>query len=132
MSRITGKNSRLYMAVTSGGIATPAVFLKSWDHNAEFETVDVTAYEDTNKTYLSTVPDASGTYSGFLDTATAQTYTAAVDGIERKFYFYPDTTDTTKYTYGSALFTWSAQYPKDGAAEISGKWNATTAITKVG
>lgn len=131
MARITGKNSRLYLALTSGGTATPVAFIKSWEHSAEFETVDVTSFEDANKTYLSTVPDASGSYSGFLDTATAQTYTAATDGVERKFYFYPDTSDTTKYTYGTALFTWSATYPKDGAVEISGKWNATSTITKL-
>lgn len=131
MARFTGRNTRLYIALTSGGSAQPAVFIKEWEHNASFDPIDVTSFEDDNMTYLAGMTDASGSYSGYLDNATAQLYTASTDGAPRKFYFYPDITDTTKYTYGSALFTWTASYSKTGAAEMSGNWNATGTITKL-
>jgi len=130
MARFTGKNTRLYVALTSAGNAQPAVFIKEWEHNASFDAIDVTCFEDDNLTYLAGMADASGSYSGYLDSATAQLYTASVDGGSRKFYFYPDITDATKYTYGTAIFSWTGSYSKTGAAEMSGNWNATGAVTK--
>lgn len=131
MARYTGKNTRLYIGLTAAAVATPAVFIKEWEHNASFDAIDVTAFEDENLTYLAGMNDSSGSYSGYLDSATAQTYTASVDGQARKFYFYPDITDPTKYTYGTAIFSWTGSYSKTGAAEMSGNWNAAGTVTKL-
>lgn len=131
MARYTGKNARLYVALTSGGVAVPAVFIKEWEHNASFDAIDVTCFEDDNMTYVAGLADASGSYAGYLDNATAQTYTASIDGGARAFYFYPDITTPTKYTYGTAIFSWTGSYSKTGAAEMSGNWNAAGAVTKL-
>jgi hypothetical protein len=69
--------------------------------------LDVTAMDDDNKVYISDMPDASGDFSGFYDDATAQTYTAAIDGLPRKFYLYPNK-DTATST-GSAPSTSTSQ-----------------------
>ena len=49
---------------------------------------------DQNLIRVAGLPDASGDFSGFYDTVTAQTYTAATDGLPRNFYLYPSTLGT--------------------------------------
>ena len=62
---------------------------------------DVTAFLDQNKVYVAGLPDASGDFTGFWDDATSQTYVAAVDGLPRNFYLYPNiTTDPNAYFFG--------------------------------
>ena len=114
MARKHGRNGRLYVAVASGGTAEPVAFLRDWSIDFSVDNVEVTAFGDTNKVYVAGLPDSSGSFSGFFDSATAQLYTAATDGVARNFYLYPDTADAT-YWYGTALFD----------------WNAASAITKV-
>ena len=61
-------------------------FLSDWSINFTVAKVDVTAMLDTNLIYVSGLPDASGDFTGFYDTSTAQTYVSAVDGLPRNFY----------------------------------------------
>lgn len=132
MSRLHGRNARVYMSITSGGTAEPIPFLASWSLQAATDKADVTAFGDTNKIYVAGLPDASGEFGGFYDDATAQTYTAAVDGVARKFYLYPDQTTTTKYFFGTILPDFTASAAVDGATEITASWNAASSISKVG
>jgi hypothetical protein len=87
---------------------------------------------DTNKVYVSGLPDASGEFSGFYDDATAQTYTAAVDGVARNFYLYPSLLTATQYFYGQILPDFSVNGGVGSAVEVSASWNASSAITKLG
>src|ERR1700722_8415446 len=83
----------VYVAVnTVGGaspVASPMAFISDWTVNFTVAKVDVTALGDTNLVWVSGLPDASGDFTGFYDTATAQTYLASVDGQPRNFYLYP-------------------------------------------
>lgn len=130
MARKHGRNGRLYASITSAGTAEPIVYLNSWDISFEVDNVDVTAFGDTNKVYVAGLPDSSGSFSGFFDSASAQLYTAATDGVARNFYLYPDTGDAT-YWYGTALFDFSVSSSVDGAVTVSGNWNAASAVSKV-
>lgn len=132
MARIHGRNGRLYANITSGGTAEPITFLKSWSLNFATDNVEVTSFGDTNKTYVAGLPDCSGSYSGHFDDATAQFYTAAVDGVARKFYLYPSTSATGTYWFGTALFDFNVESAVDAATTISGDFNAASAVTKVG
>ena len=50
------------------------------------------------------LPDASGDFSGFWDDATAQTYSAAGDGLSRNMYLYPDIQNSPNvYHFGQVL-----------------------------
>ncbi len=120
------------MNIASGGTAEPIAFLNSWSMNAQSEKSDVTAFGDENKVYVAGLPDASGEFSGFYDDATAQTYTAAVDGLPRKFYLYPSTSLNTQYWFGEILPDFSVNAAVSGPAEISSSWNAAGSIAKVG
>jgi hypothetical protein len=120
------------MSLTSGGTAEPVAFLTSWTIRAATDKVDVTAFGDTNKIYVSGLPDASGDFSGFYDDSTVQTYTAATDGIARKFYLYPSTSTTTQYFWGTVLVDFEANGSVGGAVELKAAWNAASTITKQG
>lgn len=111
--------------------AEPLPFFASWSINFETEKIEVTAMGDNNKVYLSGLPDASGEFAGFYDDSTNQTYTAAVDGLPRKFYLYPNTTDNTKYFFGTVLPDFSVNAAVNGAAEVSAKWSAATQVARL-
>lgn len=132
MARIHGRNGRVYMNITSGGTAEPIAFLSSWSISFAVDKAEVTAFGDANKVYVAGLPDASGEFSGFYDDATAQTYTAATDGVARKFYLYPSTLTNGQYWWGTVLPDFSVNAAVGGAAEISSSWNAASAIAKVG
>src|SRR5690349_772080 len=113
MARIAGRFGRLYVAIASNGTAEPIPFVAKWTVDQKTDRFDATALGDTSKSYVAGLPDAQGTYNGFLDTATAQTFTAAADGIARKFYQYSNTNDgsggqASPYWFGTAFFDASA------------------------
>lgn len=131
MARIHGRRGRLYVGLANpAATAEPVTFLSNWTIDFTVDKVDVTAFGDSNKTYVAGLPDASGTTSGFYDTESAQLYTAGQDGLARKFYLYPDTTDGD-YFFGTALFDFSASGAVDGAVTISSSWSAASLISKV-
>jgi hypothetical protein len=133
MSRRHGRNGRVYMAITSGGTAEPLQFQAKWSLNAVTDKDEVTALGDSNKVYVAGLPDASGDFSGFWDDATAQTYTAATDGVARKFYLYPDTTnDATKYWFGTIFVDFKADGDVGSAIKVSASWVAASSIISVG
>lgn len=133
MARIAGRRGRIYLGIASDtASAEPLPFFASWSMSFETEKIDVTAMGDTTKVYVSGLPDASGEFSGFYDDATNQTYLAAVDGLARKFYLYPNTATTTQYWFGTILPDFSVNAEVSGAVEVSASWSAATPVTKVG
>jgi hypothetical protein len=130
LARIAGRNGRVYLAIASGGTAEPIAFLNSWTINFQTEKPEVTAFGDSNKVYVSGLPDASGDFAGFYDDATEQFYTAATDGLARKFYLYPSTSNNSQYFYGEILPDMNINATVSGAVEISSTWNASSAISK--
>ena len=132
MAAIHGRKGRLYASITSGGTAEAVAYLNSWSIEFSTDFVEVTAFGDATKSYVSGIPDASGSFGGYYDTATAQLYTAATDGVARKFYLYPTNDSTGTYWFGTALFDISVSGGVADAVTISGNWKAATAIAKVG
>lgn len=133
MARRHGRNMRLFMNLASGGTAEPVAFIRSFDMSAATDKVDVTAAGDGNKVYVAGIPDASGSFSFWYDDATVQTYTAAVDGVARKFYLYPDFVTTPgQYWFGTFLPDFNVTAAVDGAVEGTASWNAASVVAKVG
>ncbi len=132
MARRHGRNARIYMGLaSSAAVAEPLPFFAKWSMTATTDKVDVTSFGDTNKIYVAGLPDATGSFSGFQDDATTQTYTAAVDGQPRKLYLYPDTTNApTVYWYGTILPDFTVEGDVAGANTVSANWNAASAILK--
>lgn len=134
MARRAGRNSRFYLGLaTSAAAAEPVAFVHDWAFNQVTDKLDVTAMGDANKTYVADLPDASGTMNGFYDDATVQTYTAALDGQQRKFYLYTDiVNDPTQYWYGNGFFDFSATGGVGAPLAFTASWNAAGPITKNG
>lgn len=120
------------MNLTSGGTAEAVTFLNQWSLNFSTNNIDVTAFGDTTKTYVSSLPDCTGSYAGFYDNATVQMYTAATDGVARKFYLYPDNGTTTQYWFGTGIFDMNIDGSVDGAVAISGDFAAASVVAKIG
>lgn len=122
----------MYLAILSGGLAEPINFISTYSIDFATEKAEVTSFEDGNKTYVAGLPDASGEFGGFYDDATAQTYTAAIDGQPRKFYLYPSTLNTAQYWFGTILPDFSVEGGVDDAVSVKASWNAASLISKVG
>jgi hypothetical protein len=131
MARIPGTKGALYVAIASGGSAERIAFLTNWQMSFATGRQDVTSFDDPNLTYVSLKPDASGSFAGWYDNATPQTYTAAVDGVARKFYAYMDR-EAAQYFFGTAFFDFEIDISYDGAAAITGTFNAASPVAKVG
>lgn len=131
-ARFHGRNARLYGNITSGGAAVPIVFLSKIDMQNSADRADVTAFGDNNKIAVSGLPDDKGSYSGWQDIAGADFYTAARDGVARKFYLYPDVANAPgTYWFGSAFFDISFSFDVGAGASTSGSWTAASDIIRV-
>lgn len=132
MARIAGRNGRLYMGLASAtAVAEPVAFISKLKVGFPTADIKVTAFGDGHDVYVSGLPDPGGSFDGYYDNATAQTYTAAVDGIARRFYAYPDITGT-QYWFGTAIFDFSCEWAVDGSVDISGNWKPASTVAKVG
>lgn len=132
MARLAGRNGRLYMGIASAtAVAEPIAFISKLNTDFGTANIKVTAFGDAHDMYVSGLPDPGGSFTGFYDNATSQTYTAATDGIARRFYAYPDITGT-QYWFGTAIFDFKCAWSVDGSVDISGDWKPATAIAKIG
>lgn len=132
MARISGRRGRVYIGIASSGTAEPLPFVAKWSLSAQTDKIDVTSMDDTTKVYVAGLPDASGTFEGFFDSSTPQTYTAATDGVARKFYLYPDLTSSGTYWFGTVLPDFQVSSEVGGAVTMTASWSAATPISKVG
>lgn len=133
MARLHGRKGRLYVQLqTADANAQPLTYQNKWTLSSATDTVEGTTFEDDNKTHFAGLPDASGTFAGFLDDATTQTYAASRDGQARKFYLYPSILDNTKYFFGTAIFDFSTGGGTAEMVSASGSWKAASNIQRVG
>ncbi len=131
MSRKHGRNGQVYVGITSAALASPMPFQASWTINMVVAKQDVTAFGDGNMVYVAGLPDASGDFGGFMDDATSQTYVAAVDGLARNFYLYPDAVNSPfVYWFGTILPDFSADGAIGGAVNFKSTWNAASRVQR--
>jgi hypothetical protein len=107
----------------------------SWTINFTVNKVDVTAMGDANLIWVAGLPDANGDFTGFYDTATAQTYVAATDGLPRNFYLYPSTIGVQgsapgQYFFGTILPDYSVTGGVGAAVSLKSTWNAASLIAR--
>jgi len=107
-------------------------FLSAWSMNFTVAKVDVTAMGDQNLIWVAGLPDASGDFTGFYDTSTAQTYVAATDGQPRNFYLYPSSIPAlvNEYFFGLILPDYSITGGVTAAVSLKSTWNAASRIQR--
>ena len=132
MSRLHGRNGIAYVGVNTGDAASPMAFLSDWSLNFVVNKVDVTSMGDQNLIWVAGLPDASGDFSGFYDTATAQTYVSATDGLPRNFYLYPSNTATQggQYFFGQILPDYALAGGVAAAVSLKSTWNSASRIQR--
>jgi hypothetical protein len=132
MSRYAGRRGQIYLGIASdSATAEPLPFVAKWSLSMENEKIDVTTMDDDNMVYVGGMSNASGEWSGFHDDSTAQSYTAAGDGLARKFYLYPNRTAPTKYFFGTVICDMTIDSEVNGAVNMSANWTAASKISKV-
>jgi len=132
MARAHGRFSRLYIATASGGTASPLQHAGTWLMSFTIDTVEVTAFGDSNKTYVAGLPDGQLSYTGFADdTVGSSLLAAANDGIARKVYAYPFAS-TSVYVAGTFFLDTDVSTDVSGAVTISGSGRPATPLILVG
>ena len=124
MAKYHGRKGVVYMSTTGGGTAVSVVGLKSWSLNMPTDKVEVTAFGDTNKTYVQGLPDATGDIAGWWDDTSDAMYDGSQSSNGVKLYLYPSSDATTKYWYGPAWVDFSITVDVGGAVEVSASFSA--------
>lgn len=127
MARIHGYNGRVSMD-TDG--ASPFSYVEVADLNAW--TLDmtrdrqvVTAFGDTNVQRVAGLPDFSGTFGGWWNSATSPTYFAAVlAGTPVGLKLEPNRAESTHFFSGLANIDGAITVSATAAPAISGNWDA--------
>ncbi len=133
MARYAGRRGQIYLGIASDtASAEPLPFVSTWSLSMENEKIDVTCMGDDNQTNVGGMPNASGEWGGFHDDSTNQSYTAAQDGLARKWYLYPNRSTATKYFFGTVICDMTINSTVNGAVEMSANWVAASGISKVG
>ena len=141
MGRIHGRNGMVYLAISAAGTAQPLAYIADWTMNFQVAKVDVTALGDSNLVWVAGLPDATGDFTGFMDTATSQTYQSAIDGQPRNFYLYPTllavnggpgnaTVSAGQYFYGTILPDFSVAGGVAAAVTFKSTWNAASTVAR--
>jgi hypothetical protein len=133
MAKRHGRNGALYFSAVAASTPAPYANLSSWNVDFATDQVDVTAFGNVFKEYVTGLPDFSGAFSGFWSDGDATSYAAAVDGVARQFYLYPDKNNAAgRYWYGTAFFDFSITTPVDGAVQLSGNIRGAGGVSSVG
>jgi hypothetical protein len=130
--RFHGRNGLVYLAITSGGQAEPLAFQAAWSADFTHDVLEATCALDTQRTWVAGLADVSGTFAGFADDATSQTYIAATDGQPRSMYLYPDSRDPGQYIAGQVLVDLATSGAAGGAVQVSAAWAAAGQVTRTG
>ena len=112
----------------AGGVTYVAVAdLNSWTLDMDRDTVDVTAFGDTNKQFVLGLPNFSGTYSGFWNSTTSPTLFNAILGtVAVGLKLTPDTATATAFFSGKAYLSGGINVSSNGAVTVAGNFVAAS------
>jgi hypothetical protein len=130
--RIHGRSGVAYLSRLSGDPASPVAFLSDWTVEFTRTVSDVTSITDTQVIYAASVTGVTGSFTGFYDTATVQTYAAAVDGLPRNLFLYPVTADRAQFFTGPVLPDYALGAGVTSAAALTVTWSATGPFLRSG
>lgn len=128
-ARYHGKAGKIYMSTTGSGTAVPVGSLSAFTLDTEQETVETTAFGDTNKQYVAGLRDLKGTFEGFWDTDDAVLFTGSQSADGVKLYLYPSGNAPTKVASGPAWVSASLSTGVGDAVKVRGSFTANGAWT---
>lgn len=135
MARIHGKNGQFQMAGTTGGSPSSHVVvgdIRAFTIDMSKDKVDVTAFGDTNKQRVLGLPDFTGTFSGFWNSASSPALFDVILGSTAVgLKLIPNTVEPTYYFLGDAYLDGSLNVDSNGAVTVDGTWVAASNWTAV-
>lgn len=133
MARASGRNGLVYLdqSQAASGSASPWSYIKSWKLSATTDTQEVTSFGDTTKTYVQGLPDASGSFEGFLSLGSASF--GYLSSGARKLYLYPDATNNAGvYWFGTVNLSTDFEGDIGDVLKVSVNFTAASSINLVG
>jgi hypothetical protein len=127
-----GKTGQIKMDKTGGSTAVVIPSLDSWDLDLATDTVSVTSYEDTNKTYVMGLPDVKGTFAGNYDDSPEGLVIFDIfkGSIAPLIELIPDRTMTTPISFnGHGYVSGKITVPAEGKIAVSGSFVAADSWT---
>lgn len=132
MGRLAGDNGIVYLGIAgTSAQASPLPFVAKYNVSWKTDKYDVTAMGDGQKVYVSGLKDCQGSFNGWFDDSSNQTYTAATDGAPRRLYLYPNAADSSKYFFGYAIADMSIDGGVGGGIAMSADWAAYSTFNRV-
>lgn len=124
MAVYPGRKGVVYLSTSGSGTASSVLKMNKWTLDQTTDKIPVTAFGDTNKTYVQGLPDLKGTFSGFWDDTEVKPSTGASSSDGVKLYLYPSADAPTLYKCGPAWLDLSYDVGVDGAVTITGNFVA--------
>lgn len=131
MAVYAGRKGLMYLSTTGGGTAVSVIKISEWTLDMSTDMIEVTAFQDANKTYVQGLKDIKFTYKGFWDDTETKPFVAADSSTAVSVYLYPSSDAPAKYWYGTAWMNVSISNPVNGATAISGSGAAAGTWTRV-
>jgi len=127
--RIHGRSGVAYLGINFGDAASPVAFLSGWEVVVTREIFDATVITDTQIVHGTGITNVSGSFSGFYDTASSQSYAAAVDGLPRNMYLYPSRDFPGTFFSGPVLPDYQLGSGVGSAVALTVTWAAEDDVT---
>jgi hypothetical protein len=125
-----GSTGQIKMDPAGGSTTVVVADLNAWTLEMSRERVPVTAFGDANIQYVLGLPDATGTYGGWWNSASSpQLFSVAQGTTPVTLELIPSITDPTFLFTGLAYLDASIECAADGAVSISGNWAAAGDFT---
>jgi len=133
MAKYHGKGGAVFLATSAGGAVGLCAGLTEWSIDSTTDTVEVTSFQDTNKSYVQGLPDLKGSFSGYWDAADDRIFDAAASTDGAKMILYPAYPLVSgQYWHGVAWVDASPSANVADAVKVSGTFVAAGAWTRVG
>jgi len=126
MAILSGRYGEVSYDPTGAGGATlvPIISLNKFKVSFKTDKLDVTCFQDTNKVYIPSMMDASGSASGFYNSAEVTLFEAAVAPTPGMLKLCPNTTEPTFFWTGKAYMDVEVDTGVADAPTLSSEWMA--------
>jgi hypothetical protein len=120
-----GSRGQIKMDPTGGAVPVVVADLNAWALDMKRDQVDVTAFGDTNKTYVLGLPDVKGTYSGWWNSESSPAlFDVAQGSIAAMLNLLPTVDEPEFFFAGLAYLDASIEVKHDGGVALSGNFVA--------
>ena len=127
-TKLHGKNGAIYLNGAKG-TGTKVANKTEWTLQRNRDYVDATTFGDTNKTYLTGLPNVQGTYAGLLDVSGDLLLNAATSEAMLIHLYADDGGSPILIAHGSGFLDANVNCTNTDAVRVTGEFRASAAWT---